>query len=76
MVCACRERTAREVTLSKLSDKISGPLLRLATSVVSINTDIGVKLPTSLRHCRFLSSVVLTLTETDFPRKCSELHGL
>lgn len=67
MACAGRERTAREVTLSKLSDKMSGPLLRLATSVVSINTDMRVKFPTSLRHCRFLSSVVLTLTETDFP---------
>lgn len=44
-------------------------------SHISLNRDITAKLPTSFRHCRFLTSVVLMLMESDFPWKCSDLHA-
>lgn len=54
---------------------ISGMFQRLASCVVSLNRDITAKLPTSFRYCRFLSSVILMLIETDFPWKCNDLHA-
>lgn len=45
---------------------VPGMFQRLTTCVVSLNKDITVELPTSFRHCRFFSSLILMLTETDF----------
>ena len=44
-------------------------------SHISLNRDITPTLPTSFRHCRFLTSVVLMLMESDFPWKCNDLHA-
>ena len=46
-----------------------------ATWVVSLNRNIIAKLQTSYRHCRFPSSLVLMLIETDFFWKCNDLHA-